>query len=48
MNRIHNRFFTLLMAGVLLATALLAGCGHKGPLYLPDGSKAEQAKEKKS
>src|SRR3974390_2817324 len=27
------------VAGVLLATLLLAGCGQKGPLYLPDQTK---------
>lgn len=27
---------------VLLAALLLAGCGQKGPLYLPDDNAAEQ------
>lgn len=33
--------------GLAIVLALLAGCGNKGPLYLPDSEKAkqEQAKE---
>ncbi|TNF63216.1 MAG: hypothetical protein EP306_01705 [Burkholderiales bacterium] len=27
----------LLLVTVLLAAALVAGCGQKGPLFLPDG-----------
>ncbi|NOZ10530.1 MAG: lipoprotein [Gammaproteobacteria bacterium] len=46
MNRTHNRFFILLLAGAVMTTALLAGCGLKGPLYLPDDSKPGQTKEK--
>ena len=33
------RFFSL-----FIVAALFAGCGQKGPLYLPDG-KAQQAQE---
>ncbi len=30
-------------AGLLLATLLLAGCGQKGPLYLPEDEPATSA-----
>ena len=30
-------------AGLLLATLLLAGCGQKGPLYLPEPEPAASA-----
>jgi predicted small lipoprotein YifL len=35
------RLFSLLAATALLALSL-AGCGQKGPLYLPQPSEAEQ------
>lgn len=35
-----------LLIAVLTGAALLAGCGQKGPLYLPDDS--AQAQKKKS
>ncbi len=28
----------LALAGVLVSTAMLSGCGQKGPLYLPDAA----------
>jgi predicted small lipoprotein YifL len=30
------RLFLLVPVAVLIAAATLAGCGNKGPLYLPD------------
>ena len=31
---------------MLLSMVLLAGCGQKGPLYLPDEKAAQQAQQK--
>lgn len=28
--------------GLAIILALLAGCGNKGPLYMPDNTKAQQ------
>lgn len=33
------------VAALLFAFALLAACGQKGPLYLPDEESAEQTAE---
>ncbi len=43
----HRATFTLwLLLAVFTGGALLAGCGQKGPLYLPDD--ATQMQKKKS
>lgn len=36
------------VAALLFAFALLAACGQKGPLYLPDEDSAEQTAEQPS
>lgn len=47
MNRIVNRVVAVVLAAALGATVLLAGCGQKGPLYLPDNvHKQDQQKNK--
>lgn len=47
MNRTITRAQAALVAITLAAPLLLAACGHKGPLYLPDEGKQEQSKDKK-
>ena len=43
----HRATFTLwLLLAVCAGSALLSGCGQKGPLYLPDDT--EQMQKKKS
>jgi len=42
-----GRGVAILVAAVIATTAVLAGCGQKGPLYLPDEEKMEEAKEQK-
>jgi predicted small lipoprotein YifL len=32
--------------GLAIVLALLAGCGNKGPLYLPDDAKTKQEQAK--
>jgi predicted small lipoprotein YifL len=32
--------------GLAIVLALLAGCGNKGPLYLPDDARAKQEQAK--
>lgn len=34
------------LIALVLVTASLAGCGQKGPLYLPDDEKAAQQHDK--
>jgi len=34
------------LGALLIASALLAGCGQKGPLYLPDGNAKSQQQKK--
>ena len=46
MRTVMTKFATGLLIATLAAAALLAGCGQKGPLYLPDDS--TQAQKKKS
>ena len=46
MNRARMRILAAATAVTLAAPLLLAACGHKGPLYLPDESKQQQNKDK--
>jgi predicted small lipoprotein YifL len=40
-----KRLFTALIALVAISS-LLAGCGQKGPLYLPDDGKTTQERDR--
>jgi predicted small lipoprotein YifL len=40
--------FKLPMIAAVMALLLLAGCGKKGPLYLPDGSSAPKQQQPKN
>jgi predicted small lipoprotein YifL len=46
MLRLHH--FRLPVIAALLAALLLAGCGKKGPLYLPDNPPKPDHKQPKS
>ena len=46
MHTAATKSATWLLIALLATAALLAGCGQKGPLYLPDDS--TQAQKKKS
>ena len=50
MNLKTLRYVAFLLVGVFVATALLSGCGNKGPLYLPDSAQqpADDTNKKKS
>lgn|GEM_PF-1118903 len=40
-NRFTSRLLCLVLA-IVTASAVLAGCGQRGPLYLPDDSKNQK------
>jgi hypothetical protein len=44
----RNRTETMMQKwlGLAIVLALLAGCGNKGPLYLPDDARAKQEQAK--
>jgi len=44
----HLHHFKLPVIAAVLAALLLAGCGKKGPLYLPDSPPKPGHKEPKS
>lgn len=50
MNVTILRYVALLLIGALVTTAVISGCGNKGPLYLPDSAQhpADDANKKKS
>ncbi|MDX1488791.1 MAG: lipoprotein [Acidiferrobacterales bacterium] len=50
MNLTILRYVALLLLGTFVATAVISGCGNKGPLYLPDSVQqpADDANKKKS
>ncbi|HEY5603888.1 MAG TPA: lipoprotein [Gammaproteobacteria bacterium] len=44
----HNNFIKSIIGVVVVLVALLAGCGQKGELYLPEEeAKKQQAEQKK-
>jgi predicted small lipoprotein YifL len=43
MNSMLPTRVSALLIVIALMAALLAGCGKKGPLYLPDGSRPAQS-----
>lgn len=48
---IARTILSLLLAGILVTSSMLKGCGYKGPLYLPDTAKqpaADKDSKKKS
>jgi predicted small lipoprotein YifL len=50
MNVTMLRYVAVLLVGTFVATAVISGCGNKGPLYLPDSTQqpADDADKKKS
>ena len=48
MPRLHHFKFKLPVIAAMLAVLLLAGCGKKGPLYLPDSPRTPDQKQPKN
>jgi predicted small lipoprotein YifL len=46
MPRLHH--YTLIVTAAALAVLLFAGCGKKGPLYLPDSPPTPAHKQPKN
>ncbi len=43
----HHRLARWLLAALFTASLLIAGCGQKGPLYLPDNNQQQEEEASK-